>query len=95
MADYLRLFKRHGTLRAVERPKKRSYHRKTQPNKTVAADVSKAVDSAAPAASAPEGVSEAKPKCYQYPLETRRIGCTALFVEVAKQTGLWEDFRKT
>lgn len=97
LADYRRLFKRDGTLRAVERPKNRPYHRKTQPKETAVADTSKAAESAAPAAGAPEGVSEAKPetKNDSNPLETRRIGATALFVEIAKQTGLWEDFSKT
>lgn len=97
MADYRRLFKHNGTLRVVERPKNRPYHRKTQTNKPAVADASIATESAAPAASAPEDVSAVKPetKNAPYPLETRRIGVTALFVEVAKQTGLWEDFSKT
>lgn len=62
MADYRRLFKRDGTLRAVERPKNRPYTRKTQPKETAVADASKAAESAAPAAGAPEGVSETKPE---------------------------------
>lgn len=97
MVDYRRLFKRDSTLRAVERPKNRPYNRKSQPKETAVADTSKAAESAAPAAGAPEGVSETKPetKNDSYPLETRRIGGTGLFVEVAKQTGLWEDFSKT
>ena len=87
MADYRRLFKRDGTLRAVERPKNHPYTRKTQPKKTAVVDTSKAAQAAAPAAGVPEGatevVSEAKPetKNVPYPLETRRIGGTALFVD--------------
>ena len=56
-----------------------------------------AAEFAAPAVSTPDGVTEAKPETNNdpYPLETRSIGGTALFVEVAKQTGLWEDFSKT
>lgn len=74
MLDYRRLFKRDGTLRAVERPKNRPYHRKTQPNKTAVADASKTAESATPAASAPKAVSKASPetKTGQYPLKTRR-----------------------
>lgn len=77
--------------------KNRPYHRKTQPNKTAVADASKTAESAAPAASAPKAVSEASPetKNGQYPLKTKRIGNTALFVEVATQIGLCEDFSKT
>lgn len=97
MDDYCRLFKLDGTLRSVERPKNHLYHHKIQPKETAVADTSKAAESAAPAAGASEDVFEAKPETNNdlYPLETRRIGGTAFFVEVAKQTGHWEDFSKT
>ena len=91
MADYRRMFKRDGSLRAVERPQNRPYRRKTQPAEAVA--VPETTVTKADTGKEPEIKVETASS--QYPLETKRIGGTALFIEVAKQIGLWEDFSKT
>lgn len=74
--EYKRKFKRDGSLRVIERPKNRPYHRKAQPVTTIEVESAAEVHELAP-------------------LQTKRIGATVVFIEIAKQLGLWEDLCKT
>lgn len=75
MEQYRRKFKRDGSLRTIERPKARPYRRKTAEN-------NQAQETAATAST-----EQLTPSA----LQTKRIGATTLFIEIAKQIGLWED----
>lgn len=64
MAEYKMKFKRDGSLRVMERPKNRPYHRKVA---TQVQEQASAIE--------PEIVTE---------LQTKRVGATAIFIEIAK-----------
>lgn len=75
MEQYRRKFKRDGSLRTIERHKARPYHRKTEESNQKQ-DAAKQTSSEC-----------SKPAV----LQTKRVGATALFIEIARQTGLWDD----
>lgn len=75
MEQYRRKFKRDGSLRVIERPKARPCRRKT-----VGCDQTQEVT---------QTVTPKVPM--PVALQTKRVGATALFIEFAKQIGLWED----